>query len=185
MVKPPSALAKAFPFTKEAHIFAPMQLRHKNTWRAAGRSMRDSAMGNSIFLPVFAYLASKEEPGEKLAGFAPEMIGIGANTLLSPAVTLCMSAFIPGFSALPVGARSMIGMLTSAFVLNAPITEKMGLMIRRATKATYQKRSLEMGGNFRDSASAANQRAAALQEMSSAFGSSRRYLGREALLLHG
>jgi len=158
-------------------------LFRRDSWTAITKSAPESVMGMGMFLPVFAYMASKEQPGERLASFAPEAIGIGTGFLVTPFVTAACCA-IPGFSMLPIGVRSFVGMTVAQMAVNQPITQKLGAFIRQAGQYSNRKRGLEMGNGFRDSQNAAAGRIAAMQEMSGSFGSARRMLGNEARLLH-
>jgi hypothetical protein len=180
-----STLDKIFPFRKDtARLMPGAGLFRKDSWRAIAKSAPESVNGMGMFMPVFAYMAAKEPPGAKMASFGSELAGVPLSFVTTPFVTAACSA-IPGFSMLPVGVRSFVGLMTTQFLVNQPITQRINSGIRKANQYTNRKRSLEMGGSFQDSDSAAESRMAAVQDMSSSFGASRRYLGREALLLHG
>lgn len=154
-----------------------------DSWRAAGKSAGESVAGMGMFMPLFAYMAAKEPPGAKLASFGSEVAGLPLSYIVTPGITAAMS-LIPGFSMLPIGARSMISVLATQFLITQPITQKINAGIRMANQYTNRKRSLEMGGGFRDSYTASESRMAAVTDMSSSFGARRRYLGNEARLLH-
>lgn len=159
-------------------------LFRKDSWKAIAKSAPESVSGMGMFMPLFAYMAAKEPPGAKMASFGSELAGIPISLVTTPFVTAACSA-IPGFSMLPVGVRSFVGVIAAQFLINQPIAERINGGIRAANQYTNRKRSLEMGGSFRDSYSASEARMAGIQDMSSSFGARRRYLGQEARLLHG
>lgn len=176
---------QALPFASQRGRLIPgYSLRYADSWKSITKSAPEAVSGMGMFMPVFAYMASKEAPGERLASFAPEVIGVGTAFLMTPAVTMAMH-MIPGFGMLPPGVRSFAGVMTEQFVVNNQVTERLGRVIRQANQYTKRTRSFEMGSSFQDSRNAASMRLAAMQDMSAAFGASRRYLGNEARLLHG
>lgn len=179
-----SNLDTVLPFRSDLKRLRPgTGLFRKDSWKAIRKSAPESVAGMGMFMPLFAYMAAKEPPGAKMASFGSELAGVPLSLVTTPFVTAACSA-IPGFSMLPVGVRSFVGVLAAQFLVNQPITEKISNGIRKANQYTNRKRSLEMGGNFRDSYGASESRMAAMQDMSSSFGARRRYLGNEAALLH-
>lgn len=175
---------KILPFRKDSwKAISKSALFRKDTWRAIAKSAPESVAGMGMFMPVFAYMSAKEPPGSKMASFGSELAGVPLSFVTTPFVTAACSA-IPGFSMLPVGVRSFVGIMAAQFLMIQPLTERINGGIRKANQYTNRKRSLEMGVGFRDSYGASESRMAAMQDLSSSFGARRRYLGNEASLLH-
>src|SRR5436190_15605655 len=67
-------------------------LFRRDSWRAIGKSAPESVAGMGMFMPVFAYMAAKERPGERLASLGSEIAGVGTGFILTPFVTAACSA---------------------------------------------------------------------------------------------
>lgn len=163
--------------------------RPKNMWRTKmyGATVKESfhqaAMGMQLFIPVMAYSASKQAPGEKLSSFSAEMAGIGTHGLMSAGMGAVLS-MLPGASMLPPGARAFAAVMLSSMP-NLAITEGLNRGLNLMSSTERRIKRLEMGGGYEDSETSVAMRMAAVQAMNSAQGASRRYLGNEATFFHG
>ena len=145
---------------------------------AAYKALDMTVKGNLIAVPLIAFSAAGAPRGERVSRLAAEVSGVAVY----PAMAAAISLFIPGGPLLGAGARAIIATLAAA-IPNMYFVENANRAFSKISRAEQRIMRIETGGNYQDSATAQAFRFNSLNEMSSAFQSSRTWLGREAFML--
>lgn len=147
-----------------------------NNWSAI-RSQGYSFLGG---VPQVSFSAAHAQRGEVLPTIAASSVGIASYPTLSAILNPAIKFLLPSV----FGAASSAGLSSLIAIVPA-----YGLGVAAANSVRYFKsfgyklRHIEMGGDYQDTATAANLRMRAVSEMSSANSYSRRWLGNEATFM--
>jgi hypothetical protein len=137
------------------------------------------ADGSLLTVPVAAVSAAMAPRGEKLTTFAATSSTMVTYPLISAGSAKLIS-LVPGIGKGTAIFLSMFASLYPAAVVDNAVDRS----FRKFSRIGRDMRRLEMGGDFRDTESAARLRSQAVQDMSAALTTGRRFLGQEARLLH-
>jgi len=144
-----------------------------------GRVLRCGGGAWMLSTPMIAYSAAKADRGEMLAEASSQAVGLATY----PALSGLASAVTAGMGPLPKAA-AMIASIALAATPAAHLERSVFRAVRSFTQMEHRIRSLETGGDYRDSATAEALRMRAVSEMTGGLQTARTYLGREAALMH-
>lgn len=149
-----------------------------NNWQQLRWSATEALWGTS----AVAFSSARVHRGEVL----PTATGVAAGIVSFPALANVIAPAVRWFiTPFALGATGT-GMVASLLAIKPAfgIGRAVASSIRWFSTIDYQARHIEMGGNYSDTDTALALRMRAVNEMSSAFGSSRRWLGNESEFLH-
>lgn len=146
--------------------------------RGFWKGLQFGAEGAMVGLPLIALEAGMAQRGEAVPTIMARTAGLVTYPAISGVISGGLALMFPELKAVGF-IGGMLGMYPDALVQDGLLHS-----LRLATDTAQQLRRLELGGGYQDSDLAQAQRMGALSEMSGALGSSRRYLGQEAALLH-
>jgi hypothetical protein len=150
--------------------------------RALWATARVARLGPTVGVPLAAYEVANAQRGEVI----PSLLGHTASMAAFPALASTFAAggataaAALGLTVPGIGLFAILASLYPDILIGNTINRS----IRSLSDESLQVRHLELGGNYRDTASARNARVRALYEMSGATSAARRYLGQEAALMH-
>lgn len=147
--------------------------------RSLWSGLRVGGSGILFGVGVAAFEASHADRGEKV----PALIGKTIGAVMYPALVGAASiglSLIPGVG--PIAA-AVIGSILASYPSEAA-GNSITRGVRMFTNFNKNLRHLEMGGRYQDTELAMRQRSIAIQDMNASLLPGRRYLGREALLMH-
>lgn len=147
-------------------------LARRNFWMGA----EDTLIG----IPLTAMLVSQAKRGEMLPEAAASAVGTASFPFVQAAIAVGMS-FIPGLNI--CGITGVVSTFGAMFV-SGMIESSAGRAFKTLSKTGEHVRRLEMGGNPILTPQATQTRYMAMQELTGAFQSSRRFLGQEARFMH-
>lgn len=136
-------------------------------------------MGGYLNAAGVAYQVATAQKGEVVPSLITGTISIGTFAATQAIITGGLM-LIPGIN---VGVVTVLAMGLSMGA-SMEIDDKIMQTTKFLIGASQHIKRLEMGGNYQDTESAQTNRARALSEMSGSMQPARRYLGREAELLH-
>lgn len=142
-------------------------------------AFRWGAGGQLLSLPFIAYEAANADRGEMLASTSGSVSGLMSYPILSGVIAGGL-ALIPGIG---VTAAAVMGAIAAIYP-SGQVDKLASQGFRMLNNMGRNVRHLEFGGNYQDSETAQRERQLAIQEMSAAFQTSRRYLGQEARIMH-
>jgi hypothetical protein len=135
-------------------------------------------------MPLVAYSAGKAQRGEKLSTLASGTAGLATLPMMAGWGTNAFRLVAPTLGG-PAGA--VAGFLAGALLSATPnewLRSGVFRSMRLLTDRGRSLRRLEMGGDYRDTETAAAMRQAAVQEMTGTRQATRTWLGQEAAFLH-
>ena len=169
-----------FRFAKPAGTYQGIRTATANFVKnsATVKALDMTVKGNLISVPLIAFTAATAPRGERASTVAAETAGV----LIYPVMAAAIAAVIPEGVLLTAGVRATIAMLAAA-IPNMTFVEGANRAFSQISRSEKRIMRIETGGNHQDSETARAFRFNSLNEMSSAFQSSRTWLGREAFLL--
>jgi hypothetical protein len=172
-----------------SHIFTHLGHSHFGRERSAAKrfatggwdGLRGTVTGNLVMAPIIGFQAALADRGEVLPTIVSEAAGVATYPFFSAITCGLLSAALPGFIgpfAASIGGMILAGEPDLWFV------NRVNRAVRWTSALDRKITRIETGSRWKDSASAFEMRRAAVSDMSSAFGASRRFLGQESSYYH-
>jgi hypothetical protein len=151
--------------------------------KAPFRAAKWSTEGALVFgMPMIAFSSSHADRGEKLPTLAAESVGLATYPVTAGLMTLGL-LMVPGSGFLTPGAKAMVASMAASFP-NEWLVGRINRGFNKLSQTDQWVNRLRMGGDYRDTGTAAEFRNRAVREMTNAFQPARTLLGQEAKLLH-
>jgi hypothetical protein len=143
-----------------------------------------NAKNSLLFAPLIAYDTARAPEGDRVATFGSGAASLASFPAMAAAANWGLKLIAPTLGG-PVGwVVATVGSIALASYGNSWLQGSAHRQLRRLHDRERNQRRLEMGGNFIDTQNASLLRQRAVNDMSSAFGNARSFLGREGAFLH-